>query len=52
VLVPRGARCIEFPFHGGWLRMALGAASFALRTGAALLPVFSVRGASPKREKA
>jgi lauroyl/myristoyl acyltransferase len=46
VLVPRGARCIEFPFHAGWLRMALGAASFALRTGAALLPVFSVRTGS------
>jgi hypothetical protein len=47
VLVPRGARrCIEFPFHGGWLRMALGAANFALRTGAALLPVFSVRTGS------
>jgi lauroyl/myristoyl acyltransferase len=45
-LVPRGARCIEFPFHGGRVRMALGAASFALRSGAALLPVFSVRTAS------
>jgi hypothetical protein len=41
-LVPRGARCIEFPFHEGWLRMALGAPSFALRTSAALLPVFTV----------
>jgi lauroyl/myristoyl acyltransferase len=45
-LVPRGGRCIEFPFHGGWLRMALGATNFALRTGAALLPVFSVRTGS------
>jgi lauroyl/myristoyl acyltransferase len=45
-LVPRGARCVEFPFHGAWLRMALGATSFALRTGAALLPVFSVRTGS------
>lgn len=40
--VGSGARVLEVPFLGGTLRLGAGAPVLALRTGAALLPVFTV----------